>query len=325
MSIPEPASNPQAVYRDAIVVDGLNASMMNLDYLKKVQEANVTAFNFTVAMMHNLSEAMKAIAGIMSLLEKSDSACLVKSVKDIKDCKRAGKVGLILGFQNVVPLEADLRNVRLFKEVGVNIIQLSYHFRNAACDGAKERVDGGLSLFGIDLVRELNRRGVVVDLAHVGDRASLEAIEYSSHPVVMTHSNCYALAPTFQNKKDEIIKALAAKGGVIGITGFPRLLLKDDPTLEDMLDHIDHVAELVGPEHVGIGSDFAEGWADDPTKRKKLLEIDGVIYTWPRSFGGVHEFSNMADGLASRGYSDEEIKGILGGNFLRVFQTVWEE
>ncbi|HHY39284.1 MAG TPA: membrane dipeptidase [Clostridia bacterium] len=325
MAIKEPVRDPQSVYRDAIVIDGLNASMLDVDYLKKMQEAGVTAFNFTVAMMHNLSEAMKAIADVLSLLEKSGSACLVKSVRDIRECKRTGKVGLILGFQNVAPLEANLGNVRIFKEVGVGIIQLSYHFRNVACDGAKERVDGGLSLFGIELVKEMNRQGVVIDLAHVGDRASLEAIECSSDPVLMTHSNCYALAPTFQNKKDEIIRAMAAKGGVIGITGFPRLLMKDDPTLEDMLDHIDHVAELVGPEHIGIGSDFAEGWADDPARRKTLLEIDGTIYTWPRGFGGVHEFSNIADGLASRGYSDEEIKGILGGNFLRVFQTVWKE
>ena len=171
------------------------------------------------------------------------------------------------------------------------------------------------------MIKRMNDMGMVVDLAHVGERACLDAIELSRHPAIASHSNVHSLVPTYQNKRDGTIKALAAKGGVIGITGFPRLL-DSNPTLDMLLNHVDYVVQLVGVDHVGIGLDFAEGWPDSPFHRKRLLEIDGQIYDWPEGIETVSKWPNITRGLVSRGYTDAEIVKILGGNLLRVFGQI---
>jgi membrane dipeptidase len=221
----------------------------------------------------------------------------------------------------VAPLEGELGLLEVYYRLGIRIIQLTYHFKNVCGDGCAEPTNSGLSLFGKSLIRAMNDMGIVVDLAHVGETTEREAIKESRHPVIASHSNVHSRVPAYQNKKDDMIKALADKGGVIGITAFPRLL-EPDPTVDTLLDHIDHVVNLVGADHVGIGLDFAEGWAEDPTQRKKLLEIDGKIYDYPDGIDTISKLPNIARGLASRGYSDRDVEKILGGNFLRVFEAV---
>lgn len=309
------------IHDNCIVIDALNASIMDADYFEKMRLGGVTATNYTVGMDQNLSETVKRIADMYRLIDKSQTAVLIERAADIDLAKQAGKTGIILGFQNVPPLEGDLRLLDVYRRLGVRIIQLSYHFRNICGDGCMEPSDSGLSLFGKRLVQRMNELGMVVDLAHVGERTACEAIEVSRHPAIASHSNCHARLPVPQNKTDGMLQALASKGGVIGITGFPRLL-EPDPTVDTLLDHIDHVVRLVGVDHVGIGMDFAEGWTDSPSHRKKLIEIDGRIYDWPRGITSVVEFRNITRGLVARGYSEVDIGKILGGNFLRVFREV---
>jgi membrane dipeptidase len=184
-----------------------------------------------------------------------------------------------------------------------------------------EPTNAGLSLYGKELIRRMNDLGMVVDLAHVGERTELEAIEASRHPVIASHSNAHARVPTYQNKKDDVVRALAAKGGVIGITAFPRLL-EPEPTLDTLLDHVNHMVALVGDDHVAIGTDFSEGWSESPLHRKRLIEIDGRIYDYPKGLDSVTKFPNIARGLVARGYSVAAVERILGGNLMRVFQTV---
>ncbi|MBU0703294.1 MAG: dipeptidase [Chloroflexi bacterium] len=309
------------LHQGAIVIDALNASIMDEDYFQKMQQGGVTVTNYTIAMNQNLSETVKRIAQLYRQMEKTKVATLIENTADIRRAKQEGKTGIILGFQNVGPLEVDMSLLRIYYRLGIRIIQLTYHFRDVCGDGCKEPANSGLSLFGAELIRRMNDMGMVVDLAHVGERACLEAIEASRHPVIASHSNVYSLVPTYQNKRDGTIKALAAKGGVIGITGFPRLL-DPDPTLDMLLDHVDYVVQLVGVDRVGIGLDFAEGWPDSPFHRKRLLEIDGQIYDWPEGIETVSKWPNIARGLVSRGYTDAEIVKILGGNLLRVFGQV---
>lgn len=314
------------LHRTAIIVDSLNASVMSDQYFRKFQKGGVTATNYTIAMMHNMSETIKRILDMQDLIaDENKTVVLGTTAEDIIRAKREGKTAILLGFQNIQPLENDLRLLKLFYHLGVRIIQLSYHFRNAAADGGGERIDSGLSLFGISLVEEMNRLGMVVDLAHVGKQSVLEAVETSEDPVIASHSNPRALVDAHQNKTDEEIKAMAEKGGVIGVTAFPRLISKDPDrcTLDDLLDCIDYVDRLVGVNHVGIGLDFAEGWAEYPPTRMTLLKIDKRIYTYPRGIETVTDFPNITKGLVGRGYSDAEIKKILGENFLRVFKKVF--
>ncbi len=198
------------VHKEAIVIDGLNASVLDEEYLEKLRRGGVTAVNYTVAMAHNLSETIKRIAEVYKLIRRNrDKALLVTSVNDIYKAKKEGRVGIILGFQNIDPLETNLDLLDVYHRLGVRIIQLTYHFRNEAGDGCKEPSDAGLSLFGRKLVERLNELGIVVDLAHVGKRTTLDAIRVSRHPAIFSHSNVKALVDEPQNKSDEEIKRLA--------------------------------------------------------------------------------------------------------------------
>jgi membrane dipeptidase len=230
------------LHKKAIIIDSLNASVMCSEYFEKLRAGGVTAINHTIAMNHNMSETIKRILDMQSLIkEEVDKVLLAKTAEDVIVAKRDGKVAIFLGFQNVLPLEDDLRTLELYHHLGIRIIQLSYHFRSVAADGGGERTDSGLSYFGISLIEEMNRLGIVIDLAHVGKQSTLDAIEVSKDPVIVSHSNPRALVNTFQNKTDEEIKALAEKGGVIGITAFPRLLSlePDKCTIDDLLNCIE--------------------------------------------------------------------------------------
>jgi membrane dipeptidase len=311
----------RAIHQRAVVIDALNASIMDEDYWRKMRQGGVTAANYTVAMNHNLSETIKIMAQLGGQLAASKVAVPVESVADVHRAKEQGRVGIVFGFQNIGPLEGDLSLLPIFCRLGVRIIQLTYHFKNVCGDGCKEASDTGLSLFGCDLIARMNDLGMVVDLAHVGERTARDAIETSRHPAIASHSNAYARVPAYQNKTDDTIQALARKGGVICVTAFPRML-EPDPTVDTLLDHIDHIARLVGIDHVGLGLDFAEGWPDSPIHRKKLLAIDGKIYDYPPGIETISKLPNVTRGLVSRGYSDEDIEKILGGNLLRVFAQV---
>jgi membrane dipeptidase len=316
------------LHKKAIIIDSLNASIMSDGYFNKLRASGVTATNYTIAMMHNMSETIKRILDMRDLIKQENrSVLLATTVQDVVKAKCEGKTAIFLGFQNIAPLENDLRTLDLYHQLGIRIIQLSYHFRNAAADGGGERIDSGLSLFGVSLVGEMNRLGLVVDLAHVGKQSVLETVQISKDPVIASHSNPRALVDAYQNKTDEEIKAMAEKGGVIGITAFPRLVCRDVDkcTLDDLLDHIDYVINLVGINHVGIGLDFAEGWAEYPPTRMNLMKIDKRIYNWPKGIETVTDFPNLTKGLVARGYSDKEIRKILGENFLRVFRKVFGE
>jgi membrane dipeptidase len=324
----EEAKRASELHKEAVIVDSLNASVMSDEYFRKLQKGGVTATNYTIAMMHNMSETVKRILDMQDMIAtENNTVVLGTTAEDIVKAKREGKTAILLGFQNIQPLENDLRLLKLYHFLGVRIIQLSYHFRNAAADGGGERIDSGLSLFGISLIEEMNRLGMVVDVAHVGRQSVLEAVETSEDPVIASHSNPRALVDAFQNKTDEEIKAMAENGGVIGVTAFPRLLGKDPDkiSLDNLLDCIDYVVELVGANHVGIGLDFAEGWAEYPPSRMSLMKIDGRIYIYPREIDTVTKFPNITEGLIGRGYSDAETKKILGENFLRVFKKVFRK
>jgi len=315
----------EELYRKCIVIDGLNASLMYRGYFEKLRNAGITAINYTIAMNQNISETIKRFARLYGYFKKhSDLIMLATTAEDILTAKKENRTAFLIGFQNVDPLEGRLDMLDIYYKLGLRIFQLTYHFQNIAGTGGAERHDTGLTKFGLELVEKLNEFGILIDLAHVGPKTSLETIEVSKDPVVFSHSNARALVDTYQNHYDDELKALAEKGGVIGVTGFPRLLGGENCTINDMLDHIDYIVNLIGVDHVGIGSDFAEGWNESLERRIRLLEIDGKIYTWPKGFEDVTKFVNIVKGLVSRGYSDNEIRKILGENFLRVFRRVFK-
>lgn len=255
-----------------------------------------------------LKRALQMIDVFYSEMEKNaDKIAVCTNFDDIMKAHEAGKVAALLSIEGGEPLEGDLGVLRMLYRLGVRILTLTHSPRNELGDGCYERGSrGGLTTFGIKVVEEMNRLGMVIDVSHLNEPGFWDVVRISKSPVIASHSNARALCNHVRNLTDDQIEALAKKGGVIGVT-FVRAFLRknvEKASVVDVLDHIDHIVNLVGVDHVGIGSDY-----------------DGIEQP-PMGLEDVSKVPNITRGLVSRGYSDKEIEKILGGNFLRVFRRV---
>jgi len=263
-----------------------------------------------------------------------DDLVLALKSADIMQAKRDGKAAILMNFQNA-PIGDSLDNIDMFYGLGLRSMQVTYNERNLLGDGSTERTDAGLSDFGVAAVKRMNELGILVDSSHSGYQTTLDAIRFSERTPIISHSNCYSLNPHPRAKSDEQIRALAEKGGVMGITNVNIMVKKDLPvTIEDYVDHIDHVVKLVGPDHVGFGSDSAmSGWDTDPDKEDLYMNVYYAPYLfkstynfrYPLAVEGMndeHKWKHVTAALLKRGYSDKDIKKILGENWLRVFTEV---
>jgi membrane dipeptidase len=238
----------------------------------------------------------------------------IDSAADLMRARTTGKIGIVLGMQDANYIRS-LQDVESLYGIGQRLMQLTYNSTNRLGHGCMV-ADDGLSPFGLEVIRKMNDIGMAVDLSHCGERTTLEAIEASTRPVLITHSNCRALAPSVSRcKSDEIIAAAASKGGVIGLTNVRHFVRAADPvTIEDVLDHFDHAIQLAGIEHVGVGSDLDLRGRDATTHSLKY-DIAGLNH--PR------RMYDLVDGLIRRGYTDSHIELILGGNFHRALSQIW--
>ena len=211
-----------ALHAESIIIDGLNISRWSEAVFEQMSQGGLTAINATIAIHEGFRETIGNIAHWHRLFDQYRSMITpVQSVDDIRRAKREKKVGVIFGFQSTDPIERDLYLLSVFKELGVRIIQLTYNERNYIGDGCLERTDCGLSLFGLEVIEEMNRLGILIDLSHTGYRTAMETIEASKQPVVFTHANPRTLCDHPRNKTDEQIRAVVEKGGLIGPTSFP--------------------------------------------------------------------------------------------------------
>jgi membrane dipeptidase len=250
---------------------------------------------------------------------------IARSVADIRAAKAAGETAIVLHFQGADPIEDELDFLNVFETSGLRVMQLTYNARNRLGDGCFETTDVGLSKFGRNVIRRMEELRIVVDLSHAGERTALEAAEAATRPVVITHANARALLETPRNATDEMIRAVAASGGVIGVCAFPFFLARGRPaTLDMLIDHASYIAELVGPSHVGLGFDFADEDEDDFIYfGYDERYISRPPWIWPDGIASHAEAVNIAPALRARGFSEAEINGVLGENFLRVFGAVW--
>ena len=254
----------------------------------------------------------------------------IDSPQSLADIKKSGKLGILLGLQNSEHFRTPA-DVDLFYSVGQRISLLTYNSRNLIGTGSTERTDSGISDFGVAIIQRMNKLGMAVDVAHCGEMTSIDACTISSQPVLITHANCKALDPHPRCKSDEAIKKMAATGGVMGITGVRMFVTAQEPTtINDVLNHYDHVAKLVGVEHVGVGSDIdLYGYDALPDPMRKALHAGykaSYAFRDKDDIEGVNHpkrFYDIAQGLIGRGYSDNDIAGILGGNFQRVLTKIW--
>ena len=257
---------------------------------------------------------------------------LVGTADDLDRAKAKKKIAVIMGLQNADEFR-DVKDVKAFYQLGLRCAQLTYNTQNLLGSGSTERVDGGVSDYGVEIIKAMNDVGMLVDVSHSGDRTTLDAIELSPKPIAITHSNCRALNNHPRLKTDEAIKKLAAKGGVMGITGVRMFVRDKEPTtIEDIVDHIDHVVKLVGIEHVGIGSDSDLLGYDrmPPEQLKQLRAAYKASYAFrdridTDGFDHPQKVYDLTDALLRRGYSDANIELVLGGNFRRLLGATWAQ
>jgi membrane dipeptidase len=239
----------------------------------------------------------------------------VEGSADFERAKTVGKIGIVIGQQNSEHFRT-VQDVDRFYALGQRVSQLTYR-GNRIGGGSSDARDIGLTKYGAAIVERMNHTGMAIDISHCADRTSLDAIEASKRPVLVTHSNCRSLVPySSRCKTDEAIRRMAVRGGVMGVTMVRAFVSSGaTATIETVLDHIDHIAKLVGVEHAGVGSDVDLDGRDPPAHSPRKYDLDGIDYS--------KKIYDLAEGLVQRKYSNQNIELILGGNFKRVLSSTW--
>ncbi len=327
----------QTLHRDAIVIDG--TSFFSEGWHERLAIAGVTALQMTVPWVgENARQAIRRCEAYYALVRDDPRLEIVTSVQDIHRVKEDGKVGFILGSQDGSILEDDVGLVEVFFRLAFRVIQLTYNQRNLLGDGCHEPANAGLSRLGRAMIAELNRVGMLLDLSHVGERTSLEAMEVSSKPVIFSHSNPKARANSLRNISDQQIKTCAAGGGVIGATPFAPMNWTGGtkaPDLDDFIGHVEYIVDLVGIDHVSFGTDSEATPGAYPVELRRSLASSYPEAT--RAFRETHpdvvasagletmeQLPRVTEALLDRGWKDGDVRKFLGENLLRVYGENWE-
>ena len=250
---------------------------------------------------------------------------LAGSAADVVTAQASGRLAVAFDLEDANPLDGRLDMVERYHRLGVRTLVPTYKYRNAAGSGCMDADDGGLTAYGCAMVREMNRVGMVADGSHSSIRTGLDLCEVSTGPVIYSHTCMRSVWEHERNITDERARACAATGGVIGITGVGIFLGPNDISLDALIRHLDYAVELVGPDHVGTGTHYPFDIADFNRELTENAELFPESYTrWgPIRFVEPEALSPLAAALADRGYPDETITGILGGNFMRVARQTW--
>ncbi|MDX1654307.1 MAG: dipeptidase [Candidatus Competibacteraceae bacterium] len=319
---------------EMIVIDGLQYSNWDRNIFEQYRTGGVTAVHVTIAYWENARETLLNIGRWNRLFERHrDLIMPVRSPADIHEARRLGKTGIIYGFQNCSPIEDDISLIEIFRDLGVWIMQLSYNNQSLLATGCYEENDPGITRFGKVAIREMNRVGMIVDMSHSAERSTLEAIELSSRPIVISHANPSSFHPARRNKSDTVLKALAESGGLLGFSAYPfHLRNGSDCTLEEFCDMVARSADLMGIDHIGIGTDLCLNqpyevleWMRTGRWNKEADYGEGSASNrdWPKApswFRDSTGFPNLTQGLLKKGFSQQEAAKIMGGNWLALFE-----
>lgn len=324
----------QRAHERTIVVDGLGGSAWEYE---PIIAGGVTAVNVTLASSTPATPVpvLKEALRYHWLAETApDRLLVVGRCADIVRAKETGRLGVILGVQGCDFLEGDIDLVEVLQRMGLRIAQLTYSERNRLGSGCLEPEDHGLTAFGRQVVRECDRVGVVVDLSHAGERTALDAVDASDRPVILSHANVRALNDNPRCVRDDLIRAVAGSGGVTGVSAYATFAETRHgswPTIDDLVRHLAYVAELVGVEHVGLGTDMFEGRSNtsfvfDVQRRygETLRPYSRLGTRMVQGLPSMRYLPRVTAALLSHGFDEDEVTLIMGGNFLRVFEKVWQ-
>lgn len=344
---------PERVVRlmsESLVVDMLNQFLYRFDRAELKEKwltvpgaftrADFERFKGTGVHVVNFGEGVDSLPEAETLFAKWNSFIAqypewllrINCAADMARARDEGKLGILYGLQSSAQFRS-VDDVNRCYGWGQRVSQLSYNFRSLVADGAFEPYDGGVSEYGGKVIERMNAVRMAVDLGHASDKTKLDALEISKAPVILSHGNCRALIPGgLRATTDETIRKLAAKGGVMGITDIAFMVKGTEPvTIEDVVDHYDHVRDLVGIEHVGVGSDAGiesndlgseEKLKEILTKADKRYRVHGT-HEVVAGLEGPNRMWELCAALVRRGYTDEQIRLVLGGNWARVLKEIW--
>ncbi len=317
-------------------VDALECSRFDGEIFQELRDGEMACVTVTCGFWEDAAESLQAI-GHWRDLERvhGDLIGIAHSLPEIHALHAAGKTAIVLGFQNTALLESRIAYVELFASLGVRVLQLTYNNQNDVGGSCYEEHDSGLARFGREVVRECNRCGILVDLSHVGERTGLDAIARSDAPVAVTHANPASLYAHRRNKSDAFLKELAAHGGVLGCATYRNIAGPHVETLRSWCEMVAGAVELMGIEHVGIGTDLGrkvdEGdlrwmrmgrWTRTPNYGAGSASNPGKV-SEPDWLTSTLQFPAIADGLAGVGFNAREVEAIMGGNWLRLYGQVF--
>ncbi|WP_380872880.1 peptidase M19 [Sphingomonas sp. DBB INV C78] len=347
-----PAGFDGKSYRSAFVIDGLGA-ISDPDFkpgmtrftargVAEMRASGLTAVHMTVANPGNeatLEQAVQEIAGGDQMIaDNADMISHALTVADIRAAKATGRIAIIYGLQDSAVIGTTLDRVALFKGLGVRVIQLTYNLRNLSGDGSLEPANGGLSKLGRATIERIEKEKLLLDLSHGGQRTIAEGIAAAKRPLTISHTGCRSLHDNPRNVWDVELKALADKGGVVGIYWMPFLVPSGKPSGDDLIRHMTHAVNVCGEDHVAIGTDGMLSATvindDSRAAQKKFYDeraAKGIaapgegpdIFNIVRDFDTHMRFRTLADGLARAGWPAARIEKIMGGNLLRLYGEVW--
>jgi len=334
-------------YERAIAIDCLaspgpfntpdaTANPLTPEMVANAKASGITAVNLTVSE-NTFADTFRQMAYWENELQAHPDVLMkVFSLADIRRAKETRRLGLIYGFQNATMLEGDATNLDAFQRFGVRIIQLTYNDRNILGDGCLEPANAGLSRYGRDVVARMNELRMVVDLSHCGLQTTSDGIAASTRPVAITHSGCRGVFDHPRSKTDDILRALANKGGVIGIYMMPFINAQGQPMAADLVKQIEYAVNACGEDHVGIGSDLSITPhvvnAEYEARHRKFVEgrkQRGIAAPREEDFMFVKDLNTprrleqIADQLLARKHSAARVEKIIGGNWMRLFGDVW--
>lgn len=301
------------------------------EYTERCLTAGVNACNVTFGAETNWLDMIANIETGLEKIEKSDLLALATNAADIAKARSEGKLAIIIGTQGSSMVESELNRIPIMHRLGMRYFGLAYTGATLLADGCGEVRDAGVSFLGREAIEIVNNLPLILDLSHCGHATRAEATERGRAPVC-THSNSFQINNNDRNTRDETAKAIAAKGGVLGICGLPKSVNVKDPTVDHMLDHCDYYKGLIGCDHIGIGLDFTEAYKVSgeifPESRRWRTyrpDIFGTIdefftQSYPEGLSTILELPNFTQGLMDRGYNEQEMAAILGGNWLRNFK-----
>ena len=320
------------LHDEAIVIDGLIISKWDRLVFEDMRIAGLSAANCTVSVWEGFKDTVANIAEMKRhgpRQRRSLTSCAQHGRHRGREARRQG-TEIILGFQNAQAFEDNLGTIEAFADMGVRVVQLCYNTQNLIGTGCYER-DGGLSGYGHEVVDEMNRVGIMIDLSHVGAKTSKQAIIASKKPVCYSHCLPSGLKEHPRNKSDEQLRFIASRGGFIGVTMFPPFLKRGiTATVDDYVEAIEYVINVAGEDCVGIGTDFTQGyeqgffdWITHDKGRHRRLTDFGTVRN-PEGVRHDGELPNLTVAMQRAGWTEPRIRKVIGGNWLRVFKDVWE-